>query len=237
MYLFYIDESHSPQKSIDILAGLIIFERQTYWIAQELDAIAARFRGFFGEDYIELHGSPMFSGHKQWRAIPRSLRHQVMSDALDLICQTRDIRLIASCVSSDRTGAEEALIYDFEQVITRFDHFLARQYQHFGEKARGLAIFDKKDRHEQRLQNLVRNFIQQGHRWGKLRNYAEVPLFIDSQASRLIQLADLIAFALNRYLAQGDDRFYRIIEHNFDTFRGRQHGLHIKGLQHDSARP
>ena len=239
MYLFYIDESHSPQAHIDILAGPIIFERQTFWIAKELDKIASQFAPWFEDMPVELHGSPMFSGHKRWRTIPRELRHRAIEDALDLIYQTREIRLLASCIrhaDTSSASSEKTLLYNFEQVITRFDHFLTRQFQYFDEKARGLAIFDKKDKYEQRLQTLVRNYTHQGHRWGKLRNYAEVPLFIDSQSSRLIQLADLVAFALNRYFAQNDNRLYRIIQHSFDTFQGRRHGLHTKGLN-DGADP
>jgi len=45
------------------------------------------------------------------------------------------------------------------------------------------------------LQNLAQGFRESGTRWGKLRNLAEVPLFVDSRMSRIIQLADLVAWA------------------------------------------
>ena len=38
--------------------------------------------------------------------------------------------------------------------------------------------------------------------------YAEVPVFLDSKASRLIQLADLVAYALFRHHEHNDNRFY-----------------------------
>lgn len=55
---------------------------------------------------------------------------------------------------------------------------------------------------------------------------AEVPAFIDSEAARLIQLADLIAYALFRHYEKEDSQFFDLIERKFDYFGGVQHGLH-----------
>jgi Protein of unknown function (DUF3800) len=60
-----------------------------------------------------------------------------------------------------------------------------------------------------------------------IRNFSEVPLFLDSKASRLIQLADLVAYAIFRYFEKGDNRFFPIIEPRFDSEGGVRHGLHI----------
>ena len=48
------------------------------------------------------------------------------------------------------------------------------------------------------MQTLSREFKYSGHSWGKTKNYAEVSVFVDSKASRLIEWADLVAFALCR---------------------------------------
>ncbi len=69
-----------------------------------------------------------------------------------------------------------------------------------------------------------------GHSWGILRNFAEVPLFIDSKASRLIQLADLIAYAIFRNYERQDDSLFSIIRHSFDAEGGITHGLHAARL-------
>lgn len=57
---------------------------------------------------------------------------------------------------------------------------------------------------------------------------SEVPLFLDSKASRLIQLADLVAYAMFRKYEHGDDDFYSIIQDRFDRVGGIQHGLYEK---------
>lgn len=87
-----------------------------------------------------------------------------------------------------------------------------------------MYIFDK-TAYEEKLQALSTVFKHRGHALGKLRNFAEVPLFLDSKASRLIQMADLIAYWIFRYYQSGDDRGYRLIAPHFHRVRGVQHGL------------
>jgi len=61
-----------------------------------------------------------------------------------------------------------------------------------------------------------------------LRNLAEVPAFIDSRASRLLQLADLIAYSVFRRYQWNDSLFFDIIRGRFDREGGVEHGLHVK---------
>jgi hypothetical protein len=75
---------------------------------------------------------------------------------------------------------------------------------------------------------LAREFKYTGHTYGVTRNYAEVPVFIDSQASRLIQLADLVAYAIFLKFERGDDRYYKSIERCFDSEGGVVHGLYVR---------
>ena len=49
-----------------------------------------------------------------------------------------------------------------------------------------------------RLQSLAAEFKAVGHSWGVTHNLAYVPLFVDSRATRLIQYADLVAYAMWR---------------------------------------
>ena len=69
-------------------------------------------------------------------------------------------------------------------------------------------------------------FSRTGHRWGTLRNLAEVPLFLDSKASRLIQLADIVAYAIHRWYNKKDFEYFSIIKECFDTEGSVVHGLH-----------
>jgi hypothetical protein len=81
MYLLYLDHAgaiEDPAQTHFVLAGLSVFERQTYWLSQELDNIVARFNPKDPRS-IELHGSPMHGGRgKKWRCFP--VQDRIKSD-------------------------------------------------------------------------------------------------------------------------------------------------------------
>ncbi|MBA3981354.1 MAG: hypothetical protein C0462_12210 [Alcanivorax sp.] len=96
-----------------------------------------------------------------------------------------------------------------------------------GDTQRGIMLFDESST-EQRIQTLAREFKYSGHTWGKTNNFAEVPVFLDSRASRLIQLADLVAYSLFRFHEYGDSSFYDVIQGCFDSEGGVVHGLYVR---------
>lgn len=232
MYLLYVDESGSPgdpnQKHF-VLAGVAVFERETHWIEDQLNHIASRFNP--ADPYAcELHGSPMRSGRGEWKGLPMEKRIQAIKDALGIIAERHPrVRLFASVVDRDAVKHSDMVYHTFEQLASRFDHFLKREHRK-GNTQRGLAIFDKSTT-EKSIQNLARTFKHDGHTWGQLRNFSEVPLFLDSEASRLIQLADLVAFAIFRHFEASDSQYFDIIKHCFDFDQGQTHGLHVSRSQ------
>ena len=229
MHLLYLDESGSlsdPNQKYFILAGLSIYERQGYWLSQELDKIAARFNPAEPQS-IELHGSPMLQGREEWKAFTYNSRLEAMNDALSMFAKSHPSnRLFAAIVSKSKISPQDPIEYAFEQVCSRFDQYLMRLH-HKNDTQRGVIICDRTTvENEKSLQALKMNFREVGHRWGILRNLSEVPLFIDSRASRLIQLADLIAYTLSRHFERSDSRLYDIISSRFDESDGRIHGLY-----------
>ena len=232
MHLLYLDESGSvtdPNQKYFVLAGVCVFERKTHWIEQELNTIANRFAP--KNPYsIELHGSPMRSGRDGWKKFPLNDRLQAIKDALKLGVQNsypKGVRLFGAVVKKSSVAGTDPVEHAFEQLSSRFDLFLKRIYAKHGEAHRGIILFDKSST-EQRIQTLSREFKYSGHAWGKTKNYAEVPVFLDSKASRLIQLADLVAFALYRLHEHNDNSFYDVIKYCFDSEGGVEHGLYVR---------
>jgi hypothetical protein len=87
-----------------------------------------------------------------------------------------------------------------------------------------------KSKHERPLQSLAKNFRNNGATWGHFRYLAEVPVFIDSEASRIMQLADLVAWATRRKYEHSDGRFFDPLIPRFDSDGGVIHGLyHARG--------
>ncbi|MGB0671817.1 MAG: DUF3800 domain-containing protein [Rhodospirillales bacterium] len=89
---------------------------------------------------------------------------------------------------------------------------------------RGLVVLDESS-YETSIQSLARDFRTDGHRWGQLYNLSDVPLFVDSKATRMIQWADLVAYAMRRYYEYGDSCYMDQIVGRFDAEGGVRHGL------------
>lgn len=204
-----------------------MFERQTHWIDQQLTEIAARFNAA-DPSTVELHGSPMYGGKGEWRSVPKVERVRAIMDALGVARNAQQsIRLFGVAIHKPSIGREDPIEHAFEQLCNRFDLLLMRLHRK-GDTQRGLIVCDKSVK-ETSLQTLARDFKSVGHRWGVLRNLSEVPVFVDSRASRLVQLADLIAWSLFRAVERGDRRFLEVIEGRFDAVAGVRHGLVVTG--------
>lgn len=229
MYLLYADESgsvHDAKQQFFVLAGFCVFERQGFWIANELDKIAARFNPA-DPAAVELHGNPMHSGKGIFRHFPKADREQALEGALQVFLDShRSNRLFASVIDKAKVSPADPVEFAFEQLASRFDHYLTRLHK-VGDTQRGVILFDKST-YETTIQSLATDFRTIGHSWGILRNFSEVPLFMDSKASRLIQLADLIAYAIFRHYERGDAKLFSIIQHRFDAEGGVTHGLYVR---------
>jgi hypothetical protein len=225
MHLLYLDDSGSvgnPQDKHIILAGLSVFERNGHWLSANLDRLAAQLWPD-APTSLEFRGADIRGGKRHWRGITKDERHTAYLQVLQWIGQANEVRLFGAVVHKAARSPDDPMEYAFEQICNRFDRFLGRLHK-AGNSQKGLIVLDESS-YETSLQGLARDFRAIGHRWGHLYNIAEVPLFVDSRATRLIQCADLIAFALRRYYEYGEDELSNLIAHKFDATGGIIHGL------------
>lgn len=225
MHLLYLDDSGSVQNASDrhiILAGLSVYERQPYWLCRELDTLAANIWPQ-GPEELEFRGADIIAGKKQWRAIPRAKRIEAYKTALGVLGTSQHVRLFGAAIHKAAVSPDDPMEYAFEALCNRFDRFLGRLHKR-NDTQRGLIVLDKSS-YETSLQTLSTEFRTIGHRWGELHNISEVPLFVDSRATRMIQFADLIAHSLRRYFEHGEPAYFDSISGKFDTEGGVLHGL------------
>ncbi|MEG2237673.1 MAG: DUF3800 domain-containing protein, partial [Akkermansia sp.] len=203
-------------------------------LTQSLDKSMNELVRPFADDSVykwEFHGTNMREkGKQEWRRIGYEDRKRVFLEALSIVTENH-LRLFAAVIDKKSCAEGEDLTKMlFEQTTSRFDQFLSRINRNRKErnlKEKGILIVDRAQK-ELEVQRLALEFKHEGYTWGKLKNMAEVPLFLDSKSSRLIQLADLIAFAVYRNFQHGDTMYYNIIRDNFDCDNGHCHGLWIK---------
>ena len=57
----------------------------------------------------------------------------------------------------------------------------------------------------------MKHFHSQGTLWTQISNIIETPLFVDSELTGMVQIADLCAYALRRYLENDEKTLFRQI--------------------------
>jgi hypothetical protein len=232
MYLLYLDESgneNDPSDRFFVLAGLALFERQTYHLTQAVDEVQRKH--FPGHQPIAFHASEIRSGRKLWRSVTVEKRQEIFSDLLAAIQQApeRGRHLFAAVIEkSDQLYGEAAVERATEELCRRFDILLQRQYHNAQDPQRGLLVFSE-GRFDARARIWVRGFHQRGTSWGAINNLADIPYFASPSESRLLQLADLIAHAIWLLYEKRDGFLAQPLIPLFDAQEGKLHGLvHVR---------
>jgi hypothetical protein len=240
MHVLYLDDSGSVTdrtQNYFVLGGVSVYERGIYHLMEAADACVADFELGDPED-IELHATDMYAGKGgPWSGIKtRAPREDLIQCVIKtLIKPNPSVRLFAVAVDKAAVSPRDPIEVAFEELCNRFNLYLQRQSNRFGQRERGLIVMDE-CRHEGPLQSLARNFRIKGGSWGQFRHLAEVPLFVNSKASRIIQLADLVAWATFRKYEFADGRFFDPMIPRFDADGGVIHGLyHARGSRTGAA--
>lgn len=233
MYLLYVDMSGNvgqPSEKHLVMAGVCVAENAVHHVLEELEDTVRTVLDVADSRDFELHGSPMWGGRGGlWRSYPHYLRKKLLASALGVLNgkSRKNLRLFGVAVEKAAVSPTDPVEYAYEQMVSRFDKFLTRLANRNHGRHRGLIIVDK-SRYEETLQSLAQEYRAGGTSWGKLRNLSEVPVFMDSRASRLLQLADLVSFAMWRRYERGDTNLLTSIVQKFDQEGGVYHGLHHK---------
>ncbi len=236
MFILYLDESgNNSEASCFVLAGLAVFEREIYWFGQDLDSLQKEY--FPTErDSILFHATKMRVADNQnvdppWNSLTQEKRRQLKDRVYDSIRARRAV--LFGCVVDQKFASNrnvDAYERAFEDIINRFDLFLARinaQAEKEGrEEQRGLIVLAESS-FEKTISLLAHRIRVQGTRWGQLRNMSDVPFFAPAKDTRLLQYADFCANALyGRYHASLARDFDRI------ALKFDQEGNSLHGLNH-----
>lgn len=139
-----------------------------------------------------------------------SERRDLVRELANLISSWGVVRLFAECINKvhfDPTIASQTVHEQaFEQVVSRFERYLQNSGSEYG-----LLVHDNNPTYAKRHTELMKSFLSQGTLWTDVNRVIETPLFVDSQLTGMVQLADLCAYALRRYLENGETDLFNLI--------------------------
>ena len=144
MYLLYLDESGNesdPNDQYFVLAGIALFERQTYYLSDRVEAIQEKY--FPNHQPITFHLTDIRARKGFWRKQPEAVGQAVIKDLTDVIVTAPDQGrlLYAAAIEKNATlWREQAVEAATEQICQRFDNFLTRSHheEEYTERITGL---------------------------------------------------------------------------------------------------
>jgi hypothetical protein len=251
VYLLFVDESGTHGGSHAFaLGGVAIHEDDAARLQRLLDQLVIDSLGRVPpnlEEY-ELHVSEMRNAKKPpatsmrrpsiWAAVPRKARNALLDKAYRKIVSftptdpQQPLALFGVVVdASFRSNwvTLERERFTYEVLLNKFDVMLKRLREQHNRPNRGLVIHDRRVLAEQDIQSWTSEWRAAAGSIGQLRNLADVPLFSDSRATRLLQVADLVSYAIyRRYRPKRPQDIskepFAILWPRFDSDSGTTHG-------------
>lgn len=139
-------------------------------------------------------------------------------------------RLFAECVDkTDFDPSKNSRSIDeqcFEQVVSRFEHYLESVGSE-DPNCLGVLIHDNNETVAKKHTLIMRDFHSKGTSWTTIPKIIETPLFVDSKLTSMIQIADLCAYSLRRYLENKEEELFDLIFPRAD----RRNGI-VVGVRH-----
>lgn len=161
-------------------------------------------------------------------------RKALLSDVAAELGTWQDVRIFADIQRKSATrgsrvldAADRIKDHAFEQVVTRFHHFLARPEI----LSRGLLVYDHDQAVSVRFTEQMRRFQVNGTTFARNPQIVETPMFVDSSLTSMIQLADLAAYATRRFIELGERDLFDPIYARFD-----RKGSVLVGARHYTGR-
>jgi hypothetical protein len=140
-------------------------------------------------------------------------------------------RLFAECVDKvhfDPTRTNKTIDeQSFEQIVSRYEQYLQLTGKNNPTQSYGLLIHDNNETVAKKHTELMKRFHQGGTLWVNVKSIIETPLFVDSQLTSMVQIADLCGYALRRYLENDEEDIFNLVFQRAD----RRDGI-VVGVRH-----
>lgn len=158
-------------------------------------------------------------------------RKAFIEEVAEEVSKWRNARLFAECIDKvhfDPTRARQTVDEQaFIQLVSRFEQYLQISDKNYGNgnKNFGLLIHDNNDTVSRKHTELMQQFHRRGTLWTKIKNTIETPLFVNSELTSMVQIADLCAYAIRRYVENNEDWLFNHIIKKADQKNGKKVGI------------
>ena len=224
MHILYLDEAGTQKQArYFVVAGLALFERDTYYMAQALDQIQAR-RLPSHHLPVPFHASSLRGSHPEppFDELSVDERRSMLDEVYGVIAESAG-RVFAVAIEKE-TIQGDPYERGFEEIINRFDRMVSRVSRERQENHRGLIVVAESS-YRHNLELLAGKIAREGHRWGEVHNLADIPYFAPAKSTRLLQLADFVANAVFGRYESGYARQFDRIAPRIDQDQNSMHGL------------
>ncbi|NEA53549.1 DUF3800 domain-containing protein [Streptomyces sp. SID13666] len=207
-HLVYIDETGSVGKGANkqkllTLASVLVHEDKVQPLAEKFRQVAWKHLGWVPADF-ELHGNEIWNGTGPWRSLTPAGLIAVYEDAITVL-NDLDVGVSYASIHKERLRTRYGGDADGNAYLLALQFLLEKiDSRYAGNK---ILIADEQKEHQLRAVKMVADLQD----WGggevpgtKLKTVIDSMHFVSSHASPGVQLADLVAYALQRHWNERD---------------------------------
>lgn len=214
MKFIYLDESGTGDDPFAVMAAVIVDGNRMHVTKRDWADLLRILSKLIGRQIKEFHTRGFYSGNGAWRNIDGKMRASIISEILVWLKKRKhkisfcgiDKNKYFSDVSSSQKlkdiGSLWCMLGLHQLLITQKQHQSGK-----GAKGHTIFIFDEEVKEKERIINLVcsppdwtNSYYSKKSKEEALNQIIDVPYFGDSEKVNLLQVADLIAYIVRRYV-------------------------------------
>lgn len=216
MHFFYLDESgdtganlNDADQSIFVLAGLSVSDKKWNNTKESHDNIISRYFGGQIPVGFELHSTELlspngegpFEGHniEERLQLTRELLNSIVDVGHNIhyFAIEKSKLIDANCHFVTPYDANHPYLLSFDYLITYMNWHVK---ENLGQSARGMIVMDEKEEHHESIETIIHNRRFEVPNNQKVKWIVEFSYPIDSRKNPMIQLSDLVALCIRRFL-------------------------------------
>lgn len=214
MKFCYLDESGTGYERYAVLVGIVVDGTRMHVTKSHWNELLDLLSTIVQRPVREFHTKKFYGGRGIWSEIDGDERTEIITTILSWFAE-RHHHVVYSAVDNESFESNFNIHHFSTDIGTLWRmmafHVTLALQKNFQSEARNkgntVLVFDNKETDQEQFTNLVLNppgwsdsYYGLGKNESPLDQIIDVPHFVDSEHVGLIQVADLIAFILRRYL-------------------------------------